>query len=286
MDRRKPGWYSPSVARTITLAHAPGVDAAFLYYALTHDLVKTRGIEFRRELHDVETLNQRAEMETFDITAISLPGYAFVSDRYRLMTAGACVADGRGPIVVSRRPMTVPDLSEAVVGIPGGQTTAALVLNVLCPGVRMRPVSSELIPDEVARGSVDAGLLAQAGESTPPFCRIVDLGEWWKADTGLPLPLSVTAIRKSLDAKTTGICCDVLRATIRYALDHREEALDYALPFGRGIPRSDANRFLGTYVNGFTVEMGERGEQAADLVLRLGHEKNLLPERIVPEFVG
>ena len=275
--------------QTITLAHSPDSDDAFMFYALANDRVDTHGLKFHHELHDIETLNQRAEMEAFDITAISIHGYAYVSDRYQLMTAGASVGDGYGPIVVSRRPLTTQDLSEVVVGIPGEHTTAALVLNLLCPGIRTRSLPFDQISDEVLKGSVDAGLLIHEGQltyQTEELCRIVDLGEWWKGDTGLPLPLGANAIRKSLDPKITGICCDVLKATIQYALDHREEALDYALQFGRGLDRSDADRFVSMYVNSFTLELGERGEQAADLLLRLGHEKGLIPKRISPEFVG
>lgn len=275
--------------KTISLAHSPDSDDAFMFYALANNLVDTYGLKFKHELHDIETLNQRAEMETFDITAVSFHGYAYISDRYQLMTAGASVGDGYGPTVVSNRPLTIQDLSEVVVGIPGEHTTAALALNLLSPGVRTRTLPFDEIPDEVRKGNVDAGLLIHEGQVTyqkENLCRIVDLGEWWKGDTGLPLPLGANAIRKSLDEKTIGICCDVLRATIQYALDHRKEALDYALQFGRGLSRSDADKFVGMYVNSFTLELGERGEQAAELLLRLGYEKGLIPSQISPQFVG
>ena len=277
------------MSQTITLAHSPDSDDAFMFYALAKGLVDTHGLTFRHELHDIETLNQQAEKETFDITAVSFHGYAYVSDRYQLMTAGASVGDGYGPVVVAKRPLATQDLSEVVVGIPGEHTTATLALNLLCPGIRTKVLPFDEIPDEVLKGNIDAGLLIHEGQVTfhkDNLCRIVDLGEWWKGDTGLPLPLGANAIRKSLDRKTTGICCDVLKATIQYALDHREDALDYALAFGRGLNRSDADKFVGMYVNGFTLELGERGEQAADLLLRLGHEKGLIPTRITPQFVG
>ncbi len=275
--------------KTITLAYGPDCDTAFIYYALANNLIDTHGIRFQREIHDIETLNQRAEMETFDITTVSFHGYIYISDRYQLMNSGASIGDGTGPVVVSRRPLTVQDLSEVMVGIPGEHTTAALALNLLCRGIRTRPFPFDQIQREVLNGNVDAGLLIREEPLTYPaesLCRIVYLGEWWKGDTGLPLPLRAHAIRKSLDVKTTNTCCEVLRATIQYALDHREAALDYALRFGKGLSHSKMDRFIQMYVNGFTLDLGERGEQATDLLFRLAHEKGLIQRYIAPRFVG
>ena len=277
------------MARTITLAHSPDSDDAFMFYGLARGKVDSRGLEFKQELHDIETLNRRALEGVYDVTAVSFHAWYRLRDKYRLMTCGASVGDGYGPLIVSRRPLSRQDLDEVTVAVPGELTTAFLVFRLFNSAARWKVVPFDRIPEAVARGDADAGLLIHEGQLTyrdHKLHRVQDLGEWWKLETGLPLPLGGNAVRRSLDARTTRSCCDVLRDTVRYSLEHRKEALDYALEFARGLDRARADRFVGMYVNGFTLELGERAEEAVGLLYRLGHEAGLIPERVEPEFVG
>ncbi len=273
------------VARTITLAHSPDSDDAFMFYGLARGKVDTRGLQFRQELADIETLNRRALEGAFDITAISFHAYTRARDKYRLMTCGASVGDGYGPLVVSRRPLGRQDLDEATVAVPGELTTAFLVFRLFNPAARWKVVPFDRIPEAVARGDADAGLLIHEGQLSyrdHKLHRVQDLGEWWRMETGLPLPLGANAIRRTLDADTTRLCCDVLKDTVRYALEHRREALDYALEFARGLDRARADKFVGMYVNSSTLELGERAVHAVSLLFKLGHEAGVLPARVDP----
>jgi len=274
--------------RRITLAHSPDSDDAFMFYALAKGKVDDRGFAFMHELHDIETLNLRAQEGFYDITAISFHAYPFVRHHYRLMQCGASVGESYGPIIVSRRPMTINDLEEATVAVAGQLTTSFLALKLMAPGVRTKVVPFDRIMDEVKKGNVDAGLVIHEGQLTfakEKLNRIIDVGEWWTRETGLPLPLGGNAIRRDIDKKTALKCCDALRDSIVYALEHRAEALDHALQYARGLDRKLADKFVGMYVNQFTVELGKRGEDAVALLFRLGHEAGLIPELVEPEFV-
>ncbi len=275
--------------RTITLAHSPDSDDAFMFHALACGKVDTRGLEFRHELADIETLNRRAAEGVYDITAISFHAWPRVRGRYRLMACGSSVGDGYGPIVVSRRPLSRGDLDEATVAVPGEWTTAFLAFRLYAPAARWKVVPFDKIEDAVARGDADAGLLIHEGQlsyADRKLHRVQDLGGWWRLETGLPLPLGGNAIRRDLDRETTLACCDVLRESVRHALEHRREALDYALGFARGMDRARADRFVAMYVNAFTLELGPRGEEAVARLLRLGHEAGVIPELVEPVFVG
>jgi 1,4-dihydroxy-6-naphthoate synthase len=276
------------MGRTITLAHSPDSDDAFMFYALAKGKVDTRGLEFKHVLDDIETLNRKAIEGVYDITAVSFHAYYKIRSKYVLMTAGASVGDGYGPLIVSRRSLTRQDLDEVTVAVPGELTTAFLVFRLLAPGARWKVMPFDKIQDAVARGDIDAGLLIHEGQLTyrdQKLHRVQDLGEWWRLGTGLPLPLGGNAIRRSLDRKTALDCCDVMRDTVKYALDHRKEALDYALEYARGMDRKRADKFVGMYVNAYTLELGKRGEDAVAELFKLGHEAGVIPMKVQPEFI-
>jgi 1,4-dihydroxy-6-naphthoate synthase len=277
------------MGRILTLAHSPDSDDAFMFYALAKGKIDSRGLEFRHILEDIQTLNQRAAEGVYDVTAISYHAFPRVRTHYILTRAGSSVGDGYGPMLVSGKPLTRQDLPRATVAIPGPLTTAFLALKLYCPDVKTKVVPFDRIPEEVARGSVDAGLLIHEGQLTYGdlrLHRIVDFGEWWKLETGLPLPLGGNVVRRSLDPKTRRDIDAVIRDSVAWALDHRPEALEHALSYGRGLDHDRADRFIGMYVNDFTLDLGKRGEEALRLLLRRGHEAGLIPELVEPEFVG
>jgi 1,4-dihydroxy-6-naphthoate synthase len=274
--------------RTLTVAHSPDSDDAFMFYALAKGKVPTHGLEFRHVLEDIESLNRKAIEGVYDLTAVSFHAYYKIRDRYRLMTAGASVGDGYGPLVVSRRSLTRQDLDEVTVAVPGELTTAFLAFRLFAPSARWKVMPFDQIQDAVAKGSVDAGLLIHEGQLSygdQKLRRVQDLGEWWRMETGLPLPLGGNALRRDLDPKTARICCDVMRDTVRYALEHRAEALDHALSYARGMDRARADKFVGMYVNSYTLELDERAQDAVSLLYRLGHDAGIIPVKVEPEFI-
>jgi len=271
----------------ITLAHSPDSDDAFMFYALAKGKVDSRGLEFRHILEDIQTLNQRAAEGVYDVTAISYHAYPGVRKHYVLTRAGSSIGDGYGPILVAKDPKV--NLAKATVAIPGRLTTAYLALELAHRGVKTIVVPFDRIPEAVAGGEADAGLVIHEGQLTYgdlQLHRVGDLGEWWKRETGLPLPLGGNAVRRSLDEKTRRDVNAVIRATVKWALDHRAEALDHALSYGRGLDRERADRFVGMYVNEYTMDLGPRGEESLRLLLRRGHEEGLISDLVVPEFVG
>lgn len=275
------------MTRTITLAHSPDSDDAFMFYGLARGKVDSRGHHFRHHLADIETLNRAALDGTYDLTVLSFHAWPRARHRYRLMTCGASVGDGYGPLIVSRRPLSRQDLDECTVAVPGELTTAFLVFRLFSPTARWKVLPFDRIQEAVLRGDADAGLLIHEGQLTyrdRRLHRIQDLGEWWRLETGLPLPLGAIALRRTLDPETSRHCTEAVRDSIRYALEHREEALEYALEFARGLDRRRAGQFIGMYVNSHTLELGERAAQAVSLLYRLGHEAGLIPERVEPEF--
>jgi 1,4-dihydroxy-6-naphthoate synthase len=276
------------MARTLTVAHSPDSDDAFMFYALAKGKVDTRGYAFRHVLSDIETLNRKAIEGEYELTAVSFHAYYKIRHKYRLMTCGASVGDGYGPLVVSKRPLSRDELADVTVAVPGELTTAFLVFRLFSPGTRWKVLPFDRIQEAVARGDIDAGLLIHEGQLTyrdQKLQKVADLGEWWKMETSLPLPLGGNALRRDLDAKTAAACSDVLKDTVQYALDHRKEALDHALEYARGMDRAKADRFVGMYVNGFTLELGERAEQAISLLYKLGHDAGVIPVRVQPEFI-
>ncbi len=277
-----------SKLRRVSVAHSPDSDDAFMFYALSKGKVDTRGCAFHHELHDIESLNLRAQEGFYDVTAISFHAYPYVRHHYRLMTCGASVGDGYGPIIVARRPITLQDLDEQTIAVPGALTTSFLALKLLVPDARTKMVPFDKIMEEVVKGRVDAGLIIHEGQLTyaqEKLHRIIDLGEWWTRETGLPLPLGGNGIRRDIDRPTALKISDAIRDSITYALEHRSEALDHALNFARGMDRKLTDKFVGMYVNQYTVELGKRGEDALALLLKLGHEAGIIKELVEPEFI-
>ena len=282
---------SETAATTIRIAHSPDSDDAFMFYALTQGLLDTTGLEIRHALKDIETLNQAAFHGTYEITALSFHGYAHLSDLYQLMPSGASFGDGYGPVVVSRVPLGRADLAARKVAIPGKLTTANLALHLWQPEVETVIVPFDRILDAVLAGEVDAGVVIHEGQLTYSdaglHC-VVDLGVWWKEETGLPLPLGGNGIRRDLDPELKQRLCRLLTQSIEYGLDHRSEALGYAVRYARGLEddpeRSD--RFVGMYVNDWTRGYGETGRRAVQLLLDRGYAAGILPRRVAAEFVA
>lgn len=285
----------PNESILIRVGHSPDPDDAFMFYALAKEQIPTGPYRFTHELVDIETLNQRALRGELELTAISFHAYAFVHQRYLLCQCGASMGDGYGPIVVARSPMTVKDLRDCPIAVPGRWTSAFLALRIfLRDEFPFVIVPFDEIPAVVAAGSyrgkpVGAGLLIHEGQLT--FQRqglrpIVDLGVWWKEQTGLLLPLGGNAIRRDLGQQIIADVHRLLRQSIDHALLHRGEALKYALAFARDLDTPLADRFVGMYVNHWTQDLGETGRESVRLFLEKGYELGAIPELIVPEFVS
>jgi 1,4-dihydroxy-6-naphthoate synthase len=273
--------------RTITLAHSPDSDDAFMFYALAEGKVDTGGLEFVHALADIETLNQRARRGELDVTAISFCAYPEIAARYALLPHGASFGDGYGPVVVAPRPMTGEDLGAGVVAIPGERTSAALALRLWRPGTRTSVVPFDEILPAVQEGRFAAGVLIHEGQLTfesAGLHAVVDLGKWWKEETGLPLPLGGNVVRKDLGAETIRVISRALRDSIRYGLDHRQEALAHALRYARGLTSKEADRFVSLYVNDWTLDYGEAGRRAVELFLSRAARAGIVPSVSV-EFV-
>jgi 1,4-dihydroxy-6-naphthoate synthase len=275
--------------RKITLAHSPDPDDAFMFYGLAEGAIPTGHYRLVHELADIETLNRRAMARELDITAVSFAAYPFLADHYQLLSSGASVGDGYGPLLVSRSPDR--SLAGAVIAIPGERTTAALTLRLyaeqVAPGVELKTelVPFDQIPEAVAGGRADLGLLIHEGQLTyadQGLEAIVDLGHWWLEETGFPLPLGANAVRRDLGAETIADLARLLRASIEYGLEHRADALAYASGFGRGLNETRTDRFVGMYVNDWTLDLGERGRRAVALLLERAHVAGLIPA--VPEL--
>lgn len=273
----------------ITIAHSPDSDDAFMHYAIGQGKVDPGPYEFDHVLSDIETLNHAAREGRYEVTALSIHGYAHLSDRYALLNHGASMGEGYGPVVVAREARTREQLAGATVAIPGEWTSAALALRLWYPGVQTKVVPFDEILDAVKRGDVDAGAIIHEGQLTyadEGLHAVVDLGVWWASETdGLPLPLGGNAIRRDLGAEHMRAVSRILRQSIAYALDHRDEALDYALAYGRGLNRSQADRFVGMYVNRRTLDYGDDGRRAVKLFLARAAEAGIISGTIEPEFV-
>lgn len=278
----------------IRVGHSPDPDDAFMFYALAKDKIDTGDLQFEHELVDIETLNRRAFSGELELTAVSLHAYAHLCDKYALCSCGASMGDQYGPMVVARDLLRVEDLRGRCLAVPGTLTTAFLALR-MCLGQEFDHV---VVPfDQILEATeageyegrkVDAGLIIHEGQLTygeQDLKLIVDLGKWWHAETGLPLPLGANAIRKDLGPELIGRVHALLKQSIQYGLDHRQDALDYALGFGRGLDRGQADEFVGMYVNDWTLDFGPRGREAVRLLLERGHQAGVIPRLIRPEFV-
>jgi 1,4-dihydroxy-6-naphthoate synthase len=278
----------------IRVGHSPDPDDAFMFHALANDCIDTGNYEFTHELVDIETLNRRAFNAELELTAVSIHAYAFLHDNYALCSCGASMGDGYGPMVVARESMEIGDLTAKTIAVPGTLTSAFLALR-LCLGTDFEHVvvPFDEIIETVQRGErdgkrIDAGLIIHEGQLTygeSNLKLIVDLGVWWKELTGLPLPLGANAIRKDLGETAVRDVQRLLYESIKYGLDHRQEALEHALQYGRDLDRGQADKFVGMYVNDWTLDFGARGRDAVTQFLAMGYERGVLPKLVTPEFV-
>lgn len=275
--------------RTITVAHSPDSDDAFMFYGLATRKVRTPGLKFQHTLCDIETLNRRALEGQYDVTAISFHAYPYLQEKYALLSSGGSVGEGYGPMVVSPRPLKKEDLAEHVIAVPGTMTTAYLALKLCCPSVGTAVVPFDQIIPQVVAGKYVAGLIIHEGQLTfsrSGLQRVLDLGQWWREQTRLPLPLGGNAIRRDLGAEVVQSVAKALKRSIQYALDHRPEALAYAMQFARDLDTDLANQFVGMYVNQRTLDYGNDGREAVRRLLEMGHAAGIIPNRPRVDFVG
>jgi len=280
---------TPTSATEIVCAHSPDSDDAFMFYALATRKIRSRLITFRHVLADIETLNRNAMEGTYELTAISYHAWPYVADKYVLMASGSSVGDGYGPLVISSRPLEPGDLKGRRIAVPGKMTTAWLALSLFEPDFEAVVVPFDQIMAAVAEHSVDAGLVIHEGQLTygrGGFHAVVDLGRWWKKTYDLPLPLGGNVLLRSLPEDVKSECCRLMRESIQHALDHREESLNYALQFARDMEPALAEKFIGMYVNHYTVDAGELIPRAAQKLLDMGYDAGLIPKKVQVEFVS
>jgi 1,4-dihydroxy-6-naphthoate synthase len=273
----------------IRLAHSPDSDDAFMFYALATGKVKLPGVKFTHILEDIQTLNQAAKTETYDVTAVSFFAYAFLADKYMLLDCGASFGEGYGPIVVSSHPLNKNNLAGKTIAIPGKLTTSYLALKIFEPNVEVVTMPFDKILDAVRAKEVEAGLLIHEGQlmySQQGLHRVVDLGVWWQDMTKLPLPLGANCIRRSLGLDMARKVTRIIRDSVAYALEHREAALDYALQFARDMDPTLADKFVGMYVNNWTLDYGDAGRQAVRELYARGAAAGLVPKEFQVEFLS
>jgi 1,4-dihydroxy-6-naphthoate synthase len=273
----------------IRLGHSPDPDDAFMFWGLAAGAVDTMDFEFEHVLADIQSLNEWALEGKLEVTALSLHAYPFVQDRYILLPHGASMGSGYGPVVVAREKMTQEDLADVEIAVPGRMTTAFLLLRLLLGNYRNREVAFDQIIDEVLAGTAEAGLLIHEGQLTYESLglhKVVDLGEWWLLETGLPLPLGVNAARRDLGEEVLQRLSGVLEASIRAGLDNRPEALAYARRWGRGLSEELTDRFVGMYVNELTCDYGDEGREAVRELLRRGEAAGAFDHPVRVDFVG
>jgi 1,4-dihydroxy-6-naphthoate synthase len=283
----KAGTLPPKVLE-LKLAHSPDSDDAFMFYGLATKKISSGYLRFTHVLEDIETLNRKALDGVYDITAISFHGYAHIADAYLLLPCGASFGDRYGPIVVARGALGPEGMRGKRVAVPGKLTTASLTLQLYEPDVELLYTPFDRILERVTEGEADAGVVIHEGQLTYArvgLTKIVDLGEWWHQETGMPLPLGGNAIRRSLGGEAIGRVAKLVKQSIQYGLDHRQEALTYALQFSRGLDVVTADRFVTMYVNERTLQYSEQDRQAVQTLLDRGFEKGLLSRRVKAEFV-
>jgi 1,4-dihydroxy-6-naphthoate synthase len=276
------------MTRRISLAHSPDSDDAFMFYGLAKGKVPTGDLEISHVLTDIETLNREAVAGKHEVTAISFHAYPYVADKYALMPCGGSIGDGYGPLLVAREPMDRAAIARARVAVPGTLTSAYLALKLYAPGVETRTVAFDQILEEVRDGRADVGLIIHEGQLTfggYELTKVLDLGAWWKEETGLPLPLGGNAVRRDLGPALMARLTDLVRQTVRYSLEHRKDALEHAMSFARGMDPQIADRFVGMWVNEMTLDCGEVGRRAVQVFLDRGHAAGVIPRRVTAEFV-
>jgi len=275
--------------RRIQLGHSPDSDDAFMFYGLAEHKVDSEGFEFEHVLRDIQTLNEWAREGRIEITAISVHAYAYVADKYAILSHGASMGDNYGPMVVTRDPVDPEWLRDRRIAIPGEMTSAFLALRLFLGDFAYDVMPFDQIMEAVASGKAEAGLLIHEGQLTHGelgLHSVVDLGKWWYQETnGLPLPLGVNAVRRDLGPETMAQLSRILKASIVYGLEHRQEALQHAMQYARGLETATADTFVGMYVNDWTVDMGERGKESIRLFLRRAAEKGYIPQGISVDFV-
>jgi 1,4-dihydroxy-6-naphthoate synthase len=274
---------------TITIAHSPDSDDAFMFYGLATNKLDTGGLTFKHLLKDIQTLNEEAMLGTYDVTAISFHAYAYVADKYALLPHGASIGDNYGPVVVSREAATPEDIATLKIAVPGKLTSAFLALRIYNPDFEFVVVPFDKIIDAVQDGSCDAGLLIHEGQlfyESIGLHKVLDLGEWWHKKTGLPLPMGGNVIRRDLGPTLIKEVSQLLRESISYSLEHREDALQYAMQFARAMDPALADRFVAMWVNDLTLDYTDRGREAVRRLLEEGFEKGIIPKQVMVEFVG
>jgi 1,4-dihydroxy-6-naphthoate synthase len=272
----------------IVCAHSPDSDDAFMFYGLATKKVRSSLVTFRHVLEDIETLNRKALEGAYDLTAVSYHAYPYIADKYVLMASGSSVGDGYGPILVSTRPMAPEEIKGKRIAIPGRMTSAYLALRLFEPDFEEVPIPFDKILEAVQEHSVDAGLIIHEGQLTygkSGFQSVLDLGKWWKSTYNLPLPLGGNVLLRSLPEDLKSECCRMMRESIQYALDHSEESLNYALQFARDLEPRLAEKFVGMYVNHFTVDCGDLVPEAAQKLLDMGYDAGIISKKVCLEFV-
>jgi 1,4-dihydroxy-6-naphthoate synthase len=280
---------NPAEIIDISIAHSPDSDDAFMFYGLATNKVRVPGYRFTHTLCDIETLNRRAMDEAFfDVTAISFHAYPYVQKNYKLMGCGGSVGEDYGPMIVSSRPLEPGELGSIKIAVPGTLTTAYLALKIFNPALQTETVPFDQIIPAIQAGSYEAGLIIHEGQltySASGLNKILDLGVWWRETTGMMLPLGGNAIRRSLGAKSHKIISKALRESIQHALDHREQALEYAMQFARELDAGLAGRFVSMYVNQRTLDYGADGREAIRTLLKMGHNRGIIPIAPKVDFV-
>src|SRR5580698_10073072 len=277
--------------REITIAHSPDSDDAFMFYGLATNKVRVPGLKFKHTLCDIETLNHDARQGNgkYDVTAISFHAYPYLQDHYALMSCGGSVGEDYGPMIVSSRVLTREQLPQVRIAVPGMLTTAYLTLKLFAPEIETVVVPFDQIIPQILAGEHEAGLIIHEGQVTfaqSGLHKVIDLGRWWREETGLPLPLGGNAIRRSLGRPLMEQVTGAVRKSIQHALDNREEALEYAMQFARDLDRQLANQFVGMYVNERTLDYREDGREAIRKLLQMGHERGIIPNPVQVDFVG
>jgi len=281
---------APTDIRTVQIAHSPDSDDAFMFYGLATSKIRVPGYKFVHNLVDIETLNHKAIDQAFyDVTAISFHAYPYMQDNYAIMSCAGSMGEGYGPMVVANRQYTPDDIRRLHIAIPGTLTTAFLTLKLYAPELRTTVVDFDKIIPAVAAGQFDAGLLIHEGQLTygaDGLHKILDLGQWWRSETGLPLPLGGSAIKRSLGPQAMLTTNNAIRDSIRFSLDNRDAALDYAMQFARDLDPALANRYVGMYVNDRTLDYGPDGREAIVRILDMGYERGIIPIKPKVEFIG
>ncbi len=271
----------------IRIGHSPDSDDAFMFYAIANGLIPTDGFEIVQVAEDIESLNKRAVNGELEVTAISVHAYAYVAQHYALMPCGASIGDRYGPLVVSKEPVQREALAGKKIAIPGEMTTAYLTLRLCQPDFEPEVVQFDQILPYVQAGNADAGLIIHEGQLTygrAGLHKVVDLGEWWHEETGLPLPLGANAIRRDLGAEKIRRITSLLKQSIQYSLEHREGGLAYAMNYARDMETDLADQFVGMYVNDYTLDYGEKGRAGVRELMERGYKSGVIPHQVDVEF--